>query len=401
MVRRPVNSKKTGGAPSPTAAVGVFMGTAQAGAARPKRAHALAEELLARGCVYIQKQVWDEAAREFRKAIKMEPEYAEAYNNLGLCLLYMGKTEEAMEALDAALGYFPGWAVGEANLGLAHQKLKNYQDAIGLYTASLNRQRKQPPVWLALGDAYSSVGQVEDALKAYDNALDLAPNYDMAYYRVGMLQAKRNKIDEAEAALTKALDLDPDNAEAKAVLGAIAARKGQLSRARDLFQEVQDYERVPVPAQRGLVKLQVFRKGLRAAFDEWKGQMPEAPSLAVAYYHLGLSQLAANNMPAAKNAFQNAAEAEPNWSQPLIWFGFFAALDGEGAEARKYWDMAVKLEPQNGMLREQLGYLSLAMGLQKEAEVHFGNAKQMGRNIPPEDINPVDAGGSRLQTAVE
>src|SRR5213596_1314746 len=101
---------------------GIFTGTAQAGPARPKRAHALAEELLARGCVYIQKQVCDEAAREFRKAIKMEPDYAEAYNNLGLCMLYANKAEEALEALNEALQLFPGWAVAEANLGLAHQR---------------------------------------------------------------------------------------------------------------------------------------------------------------------------------------------------------------------------------------------------------------------------------------
>src|SRR5690349_14037481 len=76
----------------------MFSGMAQAGPVRQRRAHALAEELLARGCMYIEKQVWDEAAREFRKAIKMEPDYAEAYNNLGLCLLYANKPEEAVES---------------------------------------------------------------------------------------------------------------------------------------------------------------------------------------------------------------------------------------------------------------------------------------------------------------
>src|SRR4029079_5375734 len=90
---------------------GIFTGTAQAGPARPKRAHALAEELLARGCVYIQKSVWDEAAREFRKARKMEPDYAEAYNNLGLCLLYANKHEEAIDEFNRALECFPGWPV--------------------------------------------------------------------------------------------------------------------------------------------------------------------------------------------------------------------------------------------------------------------------------------------------
>ena len=57
---------------------GLFYGIAQAGSVRPKRAHALAEELLTRGNLFIQSQVWDVAAREFRKAIKMEGDYAEA-----------------------------------------------------------------------------------------------------------------------------------------------------------------------------------------------------------------------------------------------------------------------------------------------------------------------------------
>jgi hypothetical protein len=53
------------------------------------------------------------------------------------------------------------------------------------------------------------------------------------------------------------------------------------------------------------------------------------------------------------------------------------------------------------MIREQLGYLALAMGLQKEADAHFAAAQQLGRVIPPEDLQPTDISGSRIQAAVE
>ena len=368
---------------------GIFTGTAQNGPARPKRAHALAEELLARGCLFIQNQVWDEAAREFRKAIKMEPEYAEAYNNLGLCLLYAKKPQEAVEALDKALEYFPGWHIAEANLGLALARIGENDAAASTFEKSVMRRRNQPAVWLALGDVQAATGKVEKALESYEVSVSLSPKNDMAFYRIGMLQARRNKLDEAETALRKALDIEPDNAEATAVLGAISARRGRLNEARDLFTQVLEFEKVPAPAQRGMHRLQVFRQGLRKAFDEWRASMPEATPLAVCYYNLGLAHLAAGNQSEAKDAFAHVSELQPNWPEPLIWYGFFAALDGDGMAARKNWEAALKMQPNKvALLREQLGYLAVAMGLQKESEVHFTDAIKQGRKIPAEDMQP-------------
>ena len=372
---------------------GMFSGTAQAGPARQKRAHALAEELLARGCLYIENQVWDEAAREFRKAIKMEPEYAEAYNNLGLSLMCAKKPQEALEAFEAALEHFPGWNIPEANIGLAYHKLKRDDEAAQYYEKALSKKRNQPVLWLALGDSLAATGKLDKALEAYETAINLSPKYGLAYYRIGMQQARRNQLDEAEVSLKRALEFESDNAEATAVLGAIAARRGNLTQARDYYTQVQEAEKVPIPAKRGMNRLQIFRQALRKAFNEWKSGMPEASAVALCYYNLGLAQITAGNQAEAKDAFRHAVEAQPDWPEPLIWFGFFAALDGDGMEARKNWEAALKLLPSNGMLREQLGYVAIAMGLQKEAEAHFLEAIGLGRKIPQEDIQPDLHGG--------
>ena len=382
--RRPIVKK----APGEVQKAGLFTGIAQNGAARQKRAHALAEELLARGCLYIQSQVWDEAAREFRKAIKMEEDYAEAYNNLGLAMLYANKPSEAVEALETALQLFPNWHIAEVNLALALQRVNRLEEACEYYRKALKKKNAQPTVWLALGDTLMSLNKTDEALEAFNTAVELNPKYDIAFHRIGMINAKRNNIDEAQAALSKALAIDPDNADAAAVLGAISARQGELNSARDYFAQVQDLDPMPIVAKRGMHRLQVFRQGLRVAFDEWKTGMPQPPTLAVCYYNLGLAQLAAENDHEAKEAFQRAADLQPDWAEPVIWFGFFAALDGDANSARKYWESAVNLEPENGMLREQLGYLAIAMGLQKEADAHFQAAIDLGREIPEEDLKP-------------
>ena len=133
-------------------------------------------------------------------------------------------------------------------------------------------------------------------------------------------------------------------------------------------------DEVKVDLADGILTVALNRPDLRNAFNEWKAGMPETQPLSVCYYNLGLAHLTANNAAEAKEAFRNAADADPNWALPPIWFGFFAALDGDATAARKYWDNALKLEPDNGMLREQLGYLAIAMGLQKEADAHFKEA---------------------------
>jgi superkiller protein 3 len=366
---------------------GLFTGTAQAGPARRERAHALAEELLARGCLYIQKGIWDEAAREFRKAIQMEPQYPEAFNDLGLCLFYMKKYNEAIETLHEAIRFFPGWYIAEANLGLALAHVGRHAEAAQHYERSLTI-KEQPAVSLALGDVYTALGKFDNAVPAYQKALAGNPNYSLAYHRIGMLQARRNQIDEAETALEKAVELDAANHEGWAVLGAIAARKGNLSKARGLFAKVEAIEKVPAPAQRGLNRMQVFGKGIEKAFTEWKAGMPAPSPLAQCYYNLGLALLKADNQGAARNAFQQASAADPEWFEPLVWFGFFAALDGDAMSARKQWESALKLHPDNGMVWEQLGYLAVAMGLQKDGETNFAEAAKNGRAIPQEHIFP-------------
>jgi tetratricopeptide (TPR) repeat protein len=366
---------------------GLFTGTAQAGAARQRRAHALAEELVARGCLYLQKQIWDEAAREFNKAIQMEADYAEAYNNLGLTLMYMNKLTEAVEHLQYTLRLFPGWHIAEANLGLAYMRLGRYEEAVQQFERAL-AQKPQCPVYLALGDCLAALNRVDQAITAYNKAKDLFPKSDLAYYRIGMLQARQNRIDEAEVALSKSLELRPGNAEAIAVLGAIAARKGNLARARDCFKQVIGQPKPPAPAQRGYHRLGIFDKGMQKGFAEWKAGSPTPSPLAECYYNLGLALLQSGNRAGAKDAFQQAASANPNWVEPLVWFGFFAATDGDGLSARRYWEAATKLRPDLGLVLEQLGYLAVAMGLQKDGEASFAGAAKCGRPIPKEDIYP-------------
>jgi tetratricopeptide (TPR) repeat protein len=58
------------------------------------------------------------------KAIKLKPDYAEAYNNIGSAYNAMNKFEEGVKACEAALKINPNYALAQGNLNYAKSKLK-------------------------------------------------------------------------------------------------------------------------------------------------------------------------------------------------------------------------------------------------------------------------------------
>jgi len=61
--------------------------------------------------------------REYRRALKLRPDYAQAHNNLGVIYLYLGKVGEARKEFEQALRINPGLLPARKNLE-ALKKLK-------------------------------------------------------------------------------------------------------------------------------------------------------------------------------------------------------------------------------------------------------------------------------------
>ena len=61
----------------------------------------------------------EEAIASYRQAVRLKPDYAEAYNNLGNALKDQGKLEEAIASYQQALRLKPDYAEAHNNLGNA------------------------------------------------------------------------------------------------------------------------------------------------------------------------------------------------------------------------------------------------------------------------------------------
>lgn len=362
---------------------GPFMGTMQAGPARSVRAHGLSDEHQDRGLLYVEKQMWHDAIKEFEKAVQFSPDFSEGWNNLGLCYIYLNRIDDAIDALDEAVKNFPGWNVALSNLGLAFQKQKNWEEASNYYKQSLAKVKNHAQLWEAQGECLEALGRHDEALEAYRTAVSQYGDFDLALQRLGMLLARRNEIEEAEQVLRKALQVNPEFVEAASILGAIAARRGDIVEAKELFEQAQAVkgDQVSPSVTRGLANIAAFENGIKGEMKELLAEFDELPSIAECMFNAGLSYISRGDYNMGRTSFQAAADEDDQWAEPRIWLGILEGMDNRPREAREHFEAARKLDPKNGILPEAIGMVCLSMGLNKEANKYFAEARNLGREI--------------------
>jgi tetratricopeptide (TPR) repeat protein len=171
-----------------------------------------------------QRGRFDEAAAEYRVALRISPNYILARQNLGLALTSLGKFSDAIDAYQAALRVQPANAVLRADFGLALANARRDSDAIAQYQEAL---RLQPDLALAhvrLGNALVRQGNVPDAVAHYEYALRVEPSSAETHNNLGVALANEGSVDKAVVQFSEALRLKPDYIDARNNLARAAQR---------------------------------------------------------------------------------------------------------------------------------------------------------------------------------
>jgi tetratricopeptide (TPR) repeat protein len=126
----------------------------------------------------------DEAAASYREAIRLEPGFAEAHNNLGSVLGRQGRAAEAIAEISKALEIAPDLSAAHNNLAI---------------------------VLAMQGDA-------EQAARQFAEVLRLDPRDAGAHFNLGLLLVRQGKPREAIAHFEEALRIEPGNESASRAL---------------------------------------------------------------------------------------------------------------------------------------------------------------------------------------
>lgn len=171
------------------------------------------------GLAYSNLGMYQEAIKSLTQALLINPDYAGAHNNLGMVYGKLGMYREAIESLKQALLITPDYAGVHMNLGVAYRKLGMYQEAIEYSKQAIRINPDYADAHNCLGLAYAESGLYQEAIDAYKFALRIKPDLAVAYNNLGLLYAKLGMHKEEIEAYKLAIRIKPDLAEAHYNIG--------------------------------------------------------------------------------------------------------------------------------------------------------------------------------------
>lgn len=105
-----------------------------------KQGDATAEQYYELGCAYLEKRLYADASGCFKRALDLNPEYAEALNNLGFCNFMQKQYDVAIRQYREAVRVRPDYVAALNNLGHAYEQKSQAAQALEVYERALAAQ---------------------------------------------------------------------------------------------------------------------------------------------------------------------------------------------------------------------------------------------------------------------
>ena len=163
---------------------------------------------------------YEEALDQWRNFLLLEPDHANALNNLAHVLMRLGRYSEAREPLQRCLEISPNHGLAFDNLGIVYGKL----------------------------------GETDSSIQAQRRATECLPTAT-SYYNYGIALASAKKLDLAEAAYRDAISIDPTLTAAHINLGLVLESSGRMEEAIMEMETVAALGHGDVKAKMYLVEL--------------------------------------------------------------------------------------------------------------------------------------------------
>ena len=162
------------------------------------------------GTLYGNLKQYQQASDCLGQAVKLRPDHALAYFNLGTFLRSMGRIDQALAAFARAHRIEPGRPEIVRSLADVQMSLGRFQDAIASYQQILARGPANAELYGSLAACQFMVMELEGAVSSYRQALALAKE-GRYLDGLGMVLCQQGRHEEAIAAHREALRLSPEN----------------------------------------------------------------------------------------------------------------------------------------------------------------------------------------------
>jgi len=192
---------------------------------------------LKKGDAKLNDKDFEEAIEEFRKAIELDPESADAHHALGLAYLKTGEKVKALKALKEATRLRPDWPEAHYDLGQAYYDFGDYKSAAGSFEEAIRLRPDFFDALIELSATYQHSGLHPRSVEVLRRAVLLRPDHIDAKIALGRALLLSAQPQEAMEILEEVVRLNPANALAYSMLGESYRSLGKFEEALNALNQ--------------------------------------------------------------------------------------------------------------------------------------------------------------------
>jgi len=136
----------------------------------------------------------DEQLRFYTEAIRLKPDYAEAYTNRGVARRAKGDVDGALQDYTEAIRLKPDYAQTYNNRGNARE---DDVDALQDYTEAIRLKPDYATAFYNRGNARRAQGDMDGALQDLAEAIRLKPDFALAFHNRGLVRSAKGDKEGA------------------------------------------------------------------------------------------------------------------------------------------------------------------------------------------------------------
>jgi tetratricopeptide (TPR) repeat protein len=179
----------------------------------------------------------NEQLRFYNEAIRLKPDYAEAFYNRGLVRYNMGDLEGALNDGNEAIRLKPDFGEAFNNRGVVRRAKGDLEGALEDYNEAIQLKPDNVEAFNNRGNARYKNGDLEGALKDYNEAIRLKPDYKEPFVGRGNARGDKGDFEGALEDYNEAIRLKPDFAVAFNNRGITRGEMGDKEGAREDYNE--------------------------------------------------------------------------------------------------------------------------------------------------------------------
>jgi tetratricopeptide (TPR) repeat protein len=175
------------------------------------------------------------------KALKFDEKLAEVHNSLAYAaFVYDWNWQEAEKEFKRAIALNPNYEINHSWYGLYLDSMGRFEEALLEYNRALDLEPLSMTINTDIGLHYYFARQYEPAAKQLTTTLEMAPNFAFAHLVLGLVYLQKPTLGDAIAEFQRAVALEGGNPLYIAFLGIAYATVGKRSEASKILGDLQE-----------------------------------------------------------------------------------------------------------------------------------------------------------------